>query len=144
MHNNYQSKALSDIFQNAHLAMLSIDAVLPKVNDEGLRNEIRHQKKGYESIVKDVKSYAKKINVKLKDTGCIKKFFMRIAINCNLLFNKSKNHIATIMIKGTVMGVIELYAMKNEKGNLSEDLYSILEKLLNLEEDYEKNLKLYL
>ncbi len=140
----YQKKALSDMFKNAHIAILSIDVVLKDVEDENLKQEIISEKKRYENFIKELKAYSKKNGYKLKDTSCVKKFFMRLAINCNTLLNRSKNHIATIMIKGTVMGVTELYAMKNEKNNLSEEEAALLEKLLNLEENYEKNLKSYL
>lgn len=141
---NYRKKALNDVFKNAHIATLSIDVVLSKVCDKELKKELLRQKKGYMEFLNKIKSYAKNNAIKLKDSCGFKKFFMRLMINCNLLFNKSRNHVATIMIKGTVMGVTELYAMKNEAKNLSEEETALLEELLNLEEEYEKSLKSYL
>ena len=49
-----------------------------------------------------------------------------------------------MMIKGTVMGINELSAMKNESSNLNEEINSILEDLLSIEEEYEQRLKKYL
>ena len=48
------------------------------------------------------------------------------------------------MVKGTVMGIIELQAMLNESKNLNEQVKPFIEKLLALEEEYEQRLKKYL
>ena len=45
-----------------------------------------------------------------------------------------------MMLKGTLMGITELTAMKNEKKNLDEGITELLNKLLSLEESYEKKL----
>ena len=60
------------------------------------------------------------------------------------LFNSSRNQVAEMMINGTVMGINELTAMKNESSNLNEEINSILEDLLSIEEEYEQRLKKYL
>ena len=49
-----------------------------------------------------------------------------------------------MMIKGTVMGITELTAMKNESKNLDEGVKNLVLKLLKLEEDYMQRLKAYL
>ena len=58
--------------------------------------------------------------------------------------NNSRNQIADMMIKGTVMGISELTAMKNENTNLDQDVLNFVEKLLALEEEYEQRLKKFL
>jgi hypothetical protein len=60
------------------------------------------------------------------------------------LMNNSKNQIAEMMLKGTDMGIIELQAMINEGENLNENVKSLIEKLLHLEEDYQQRLKKFL
>ena len=49
-----------------------------------------------------------------------------------------------MMINGTVMGINELTAMKNESKNLKPEIEELLTKLLKLEEEYEQRLKKYL
>jgi hypothetical protein len=49
-----------------------------------------------------------------------------------------------MMIKGTVMGITELTAMKNEQTNLDTGVVELLDELLALEEDYEERLKKFL
>ena len=49
-----------------------------------------------------------------------------------------------MMINGTVMGINELTAMKNEGQNLEPEILDLLNKLLSLEEEYEQKLKKFL
>ena len=79
-----------------------------------------------------------------KDIGVMKKVFMWCSIKTKMLFKNSKNHVAEMMIKGTVMGINELTAMKNEDKNLDEGIKNLVLKLLKLEEDYMQRLKAYL
>ena len=60
------------------------------------------------------------------------------------MINNSRNQVAEMMINGTVMGINELTAMKNEHENLDEGVLNLLNKLLELEEEYEQRLKKYL
>ena len=60
------------------------------------------------------------------------------------LFDNSRNQVAEMMINGTVMGINELTAMKNEGAILDKEVLSFVEELLSLEEDYEERLKKYL
>ena len=47
-----------------------------------------------------------------------------------------------MMLKGTIMGVIELYTVLSQnKGRLDEDTEALVKELLNFEEDNEKKLK---
>ena len=49
-----------------------------------------------------------------------------------------------MMIKGTVMGINELSAMKNESSNLDEKVKDFVLELLQLEENYNENFKKFL
>ena len=79
-----------------------------------------------------------------KEINPLQKAFMWSGIKMKTLTDKSRNRIAELMIKGTVTGITELTAMKNEKGNFSEETVAFIEDLLTLEESYEKKLKKYL
>ena len=48
------------------------------------------------------------------------------------------------MINGTVMGINELTAMKNEAENLHDDVAAFIDEILTLEEEYEQRLKKFL
>lgn len=140
----YNLKAINDTYKNAHIAMQSIKDILPAVKNTPLKNEIKKQYCGYKDIINEISSFMKEEKIEPKDINIFQKTFMLLAIKSKTLMNKSKNHIADMLIKGTTMGIIELTAMKNEEKNLNEKVLSFVEKLLTAEESFNERLKNYL
>ena len=141
---NANKKAVLDVYKNAHIALQSLNDLIPSVNDKDLKKELKAQVDGYTEVINEVKAYLKKKRIKEQDIGVLKKAMLWGSINMNTLFNTSRNHIAEIMVKGTNMGIIELTAMKNEKENFNEDVVALIDRLLELEEKYVERLKKYL
>ena len=144
MDSKYNEKALNDVYKNAHIALQSISDILPEVVDENLKVELKEQYEGYEKIIGEISTYMAEQKIEPKDINPMKKAMLWSSIKMKTLFNNSKNQIAEMMIKGTLMGVTELTAMKNEKENLEQGVLEFVEKLLSLEEEYQERLKKYL
>ena len=142
--NEYEKKAVNDVYKNAHIALFSISGLMPAVKDSGIKKELKSQYEGYEKFVGNVSSYMAENGIEPKEINPLQKAFMWSGIKMKTLTDKSRNRIAELMIKGTVAGITELTAMKNEKGNFSEETVAFIEDLLTLEESYEKKLKKYL
>lgn len=141
---NFNGKAINDVYKNAHLALQSISDLLPSVEDDELKKELREQYEGYEKIIGEISTYMAEKGVEPKDVNFFKKAMMFGSIKMKTVMNNSRNQIADMMIKGTVMGISELTAMKNENTNLDQDVLNFVEKLLALEEEYEQRLKKFL
>lgn len=141
---NVNKKAVLDVYKNAHIALQSLNDLIPSVSDKDLKKELKAQVDGYTEVINEVKAYLKKKRIKEQDIGVLKKAMLWGSIKMNTLFNTSRNHIAEIMVKGTNMGIIELTAMKNEKENFNEDVVALIDRLLELEEKYAERLKKYL
>ena len=141
---NVNKKAVLDVYKNAHIALQSLNDLIPSVSDKDLKKELKAQVDGYSEVINEVKAYLKKKRIKEQDIGVLKKAMLWGSIKMNTLFNTSRNHIAEIMVKGTNMGIIELTAMKNEKENFNEDVVALIDRLLELEEKYAERLKKYL
>ncbi len=137
-------KAINDVYKNAHIALQSISDLLPKVEDEKLKNELKNQYEGYEKIIGEISSYMAEQKIEPEDINPFKKMMLWSSIKMKVMMNDSRNQIAKMMINGTVMGINELAQMKNEGENLEPDVLNYVEKLLNLEEQYEQRLKAYL
>ena len=142
--NDYNQKALNDIYKNAHIALQSISDLLPSVEDDGIKNELQEQYEGYEKIIGNLSTFMAERGVEPKDVNPFKKAMLWSSIKMKTLINNSKNQVAEMMINGTVMGINELTAMKNEGKNLDDEVLSLLEDLLSLEEEYEQRLKKFL
>lgn len=142
--NEYNLKAINDIYKNAHIAMQSISDLLPAITDEDLKNELQYEYEEYEDVINEISSYMKENSIEPEDIGLMKKAMLWGSIKMKTFFDKSKNQAAEMMIKGTVMGINELTAMKNEQDNLEAEILSLLEELLELEQNFEKRLRKYL
>ena len=142
--NDYNQKALNDIYKNAHIALQSISDLLPAVEDDDIKNELQEEYDGYEKVIGKLSTFMAEHNVEPKDINPLKKAMLWSSIKMKTLFNNSRNQVAEMMINGTVMGINELTAMKNEGTHIDEGVLELLNELLNLEEQYEQNLKKYL
>ena len=140
----YNEKAINDVYKNAHIALQSISDILPSVDDEGLKVELKEQYEGYERVIGEISTFMAENNITPKDVNPLKKAMLWSSIKMKTMFDNSKNQIAEMMIKGTVMGITELTAMKNEGTNLSEGVLEKVILLLELEENYNERLKKYL
>ena len=144
MLNDYIVKAVNDAYKNAHIAMQSISDLLPEVKDAGLKKELDGEFKGYETHINDMSAFMKDNGIEPKDINAFQKTIMKGSIKMKTFFNDSKNQIADMMLKGTVMGINELSQMMNEKENLDEDVSTLISDLLKTEESYEKRLRKFL
>lgn len=141
---DYNKKAVNDVYKNAHIALQSISDLLPEVEDEGLKKELKEQYEGYEKIIGEISTFMAENGIEPQDIGAFKKAMLWSSIKMKTMMNGSRNQIADMMINGTVMGINELTAMKNERSNLDENVLKHLTALLELEEEYEQRLKKFL
>lgn len=144
LENNVNHKAIIDVYKNAHIALQSISDILSAVEDEELKTELKEQYEGYEKIIGEISTYMAEKGIEPKDINFFKKAMLWSSIKMKTMMNNSKNQISEMMINGTVMGINELTAMKNEGENLDEEVLEYVQKLLDLEEKYEERLKKYL
>ena len=142
--NEYETKAIMDVYKNAHIALQSISNVLPAVKDEELLKELKEEYDGYEKIIGKISSFMVERGIERKDINPLKKAMLWSSIKMKTIMDNSRNQIAEMMINGTVMGINELTAMKNEKETLSDEIVPLIEELLALEESYEQRLKRFL
>ena len=142
--NQFNHKAIIDVYKNAHIALQSISDLIPAVDDDDIKVELKDQYEGYEKFIGKLSSFLAENQIEPKDVNPFKKAMLWSSIKMKTLFDNSRNQVAEMMINGTVMGINELTAMKNEGAILDKEVLSFVEELLSLEEDYEERLKKYL
>ncbi|MBQ3235030.1 MAG: hypothetical protein IJA97_02605 [Clostridia bacterium] len=136
---------INEVLRNASVALLSIKDVTDSVDHYELRNELRSEYERYEKFSDELKAYMKDNGYEIKDVSKMKKFMMWSAIKMNTAADDSRSHIAEIMIKGTVMGITELNKIINDSACVSDEkALEFAKKLLQMEEEFEENLKKYL
>lgn len=142
--NEYNKTAIIDTYKNAHIALQSISDLLPDVEDDKLRDLLSEQYEGYDKVIEEIKEYMRQEGIETKDINPMKKAMLWGSIKMKTMMNNSRNHIAEMMIKGSVMGINELTAMKNESSRLNDNVKKHVENLLQLEEEYTDQLKKFL
>ena len=142
--NDYNKKAICDVYKNANIALNSISDLLPSVDDKVIKEELNDQYDSYEKLIGEISSFMVENGIQVKDINPIKKAMLWSAIKMKTMIDSSRNQIAEMMIKGTVTGINELTAMKNEKQNLDEQVYQYVQRLLDMEEDFQERLKKFL
>ena len=142
--NDYNIRAINDVYKNAHIAMQSISDLLPAVSDQALKKELLYEYEEYEKLINEISTLMKENQIEPKDISVMKKAMLWGSIKMKTFFDKSKNQSAEMMIKGTVIGINELSAMKNEGKNLDPEILALLEDLLSIEQSFEKRLRRFL
>lgn len=139
------SEILAEIYRNAQLALTSIADILPEVEDEGIRGEIIREHDEYERICGEAANLAKRYDLELKAPSPVKKAMMHAAIKMDTAKNNSANHIAEMMIKGTVNGITCLKTSLSESEHaMDKEVKKLLCDLIAVEESFETKLKAYL
>lgn len=135
-------ETLNKIYRNAHIALQSISNVTEDTDDTEMLKELKEEYDGYEKIIGEISGYMKQLNLQPKDIGPIKKTMMWSSIKMKTMADNSRNHIADMMLQGTIMGIKELYSLLSEQeNNLDEKTKDLIKKLLEFEEQNEEKLK---
>ena len=138
-------EALSEIYRNAQLALVSIADILPEVGeDEQIKTELHAQHEEYEKISAKASMMARNKGLELKEPNPFKKAMMWGSIKMSTMKDNSRAHIAEMMIQGTVMGITALKKTAGECDCANGEICALLQEFIALEEKFEKKLKSYL
>ena len=138
-------EALAEIYRNAQLALESISDILPETDDAEVREELHAQHEEYERFSAKAALLASNLGIELKEPNPMKKVMMWGSIKMNTLTDKSRAHIADMMVQGTVMGVTSLRTTASElpvDGN--DEILALLDEMIKAEEQFEKKWKEFL
>jgi len=138
-------ETLAEIYRNCQLAIESITDILPEIADDDIKTEILRQHEEYEKISAKAAVIAKNKGMEIKEPNPMKKAMMWGAIKMNTMTDNSKEHIAALMIRGTVTGITSL---KTTLGDMpehaDEEIKALIKELIDLEEQFEERLKSFL
>lgn len=143
MQTKKSEEILAEVHRNCRLALQSISDILPETEDGDVREELMRQHESYERLCGKAAILAKDRCVELKNPSPIKKAMMWGSIKMNTLTDRSRAHIAEMMVQGTVMGITALKNSLAEAGGeeADEEILSLAKELLAAEEDFERKWK---
>ena len=105
---NQNIEVLNAVYQNAQMAIDSIETLSKKVTDSNFRNDLHEQRKRYSEFANMAVEELEKYGARADDISTMSKLGLNASINMNMMMNNHTGHLAEMMIQGTNMGVIEL------------------------------------
>ena len=139
------SEVVAEIYRNAQIALTSISDIMPEIEDGGIREEIMREHEEYEKICSEAAHLAMKYDLDLKEPSPIKKAMMWSAIKMGTANDNSSQNIAQMMIRGTVNGITSLKTTLSDGEKVMDpEVKRLLNKLIYLEEGFERKLKKFL
>ena len=137
-------KYANAIYQNAMVGKQSISDILPKIENEELRNELDSEYSEFESVCLCVEKFADENKIEVEDNNILEKSRMWLSVNMGTLFDKTTRHITQLMLVGTVMGLTTCYKDKYDYKNVNSDLDKCINKLEDILNKNYDNLKKFL
>ncbi|MFI3308015.1 MAG: hypothetical protein R3Y21_05555 [Mycoplasmatota bacterium] len=111
-----EEKMLDYIYQNVNMGIVSLNNLIPNIDDKRFLKVLNNQNKEYLKIKNKVKILSKENNFELKDVNFFAKVMAGYSTRINVYKNNDSCYIAKLMIKGTNTGII---AIREKLNNLA-------------------------
>lgn len=135
-------KYLTSLYQNVTTALQSIEDLMPKVAEyEDLKKELSNEYTKYDIVARECELIAKSEKINLKDNTWFEKLRLWGSIKMTTLMDKSRRHIAEMMLLGTVMGLIQCLKDIRDYEGVSAELDDICNEIYEMEESNYQTLK---
>ena len=144
MKDHNTSELLDRTYENVRMASYAIDCIIEKIENPKLADLLRKQNKFYLSMVNEIEDLAEKIEHKLKDINPMLKGMSFLSIKTKTLMNNDSPKLAEMLIQGTTMGVTDTLKAKNEYESNNEQLNTIVDRIIQHEEEFVDSLKTFL
>ncbi len=142
--NNDDKELLGGIFKLSETGMESTKAVMPKVKEQQLKNELQEQYNDYCEAKSKTEQALVDAGVFPEEPGMLSKAAMWGSIQLKTLAEQSSDHIAEMMINGTTMGIVDLTKHLGACQNANKSVREYAQSFIRNEERHIDNLKAFL
>lgn len=132
------------MYQNAMVGKQSCSDMLPKIEDEKLKQEVDAEYFKFDEICDAVELFAKSKRIEIEDNNIFEKSRLWMSINMSTMFDNSTRHISQLMLIGTVMGLTTVYKDRYDHKGVNAELDQILDNLEAMLDNNYDNLKVFL
>ena len=142
---NQNLNILDEINKGATMGMNAISFVSDKVSDGKFKNVLDTEYEKYEDISKRVNKLYDNYSVKAPhETNPINKMMTWYGIQMKTITDSSNSKLSELLMQGTNMGIIEGRRLLNQNPYAEENVKSILNEFVTMQEDSVETLKKYL
>lgn len=141
---NENVEMLNYIYQNANMGISTIQQILKEIEDIEFKDVLKEQLEDYIKMSRKVEDLLNKEEKQAKDISIMYKVTTYLSIKMSTMKDNTSSHIAEMMIQGSNMGVIDITKNLNNYKNIDNNIRSLAEQLLKIEQNNIEKLKLYL
>lgn len=144
---NENTEILEYIYKNAKMGANSVTTLINTIHnkDNKLKAVVEEQLKKYENLVKDSEKILKKKKADFKEYGIMAKMSSTMGIKMEMLKDNSDSRVASMLIQGLTMGVIEMGKKIDEYDKkVDKDILKLAKDFKAFQEDSIEKLKAYL
>lgn len=142
--NNRDVEFLNHIYKNATMGAESIGYLTEKIGDPNMLSDLQSQHQQYTNILSNVSNELSNLRKTPKSSNPMSHLGVWTGVQMNTIKDKSNDHIAEMMIQGSMMGVIDISRTLKEYKDINENLKQIGTDLVTLEENNIQRMKEYL
>lgn len=135
---------LDELNKGACMGRDAIHFILDKVEDDALKKELDNQYNKYKEILDKISEiYPEYSDSEPHETNVMNKVMTWYGVEMKTLMDNSTSKIAELLLQGTNMGIIEGRKLLNHK-DTDEEIHSLIQKYVDMQEDAVEKLKTFL
>lgn len=141
--NDQSAEILGSVYRNAEMAYEASGDVLKRCPNRKLAGEINAQRERYREVAAQTRSELVRRGAVPKDYPPYAKMMSRMGIAMRTANDRSSKNIASLMIRGTTMGIIDMQHAVNRSHQAEGKIRADAQQLLRREQDFCDHLKDY-
>ena len=142
---NQNLNILDEVNKGATMGMEAISVISEKVQDHEFKKVLDVEYDKYKDISKRVNDlYSHFSSKEPHEINAMNKMMTWYGIQMRTITDDSNSKLSELLMQGTNMGIIEGRRLINQNSNAEQDVKSILEEFVTMQEDSVETLKKYL
>lgn len=138
------AELLNFIYQNSQMGVDTIRQLIGVVEDKDLKEHLKTQFQGYEEFHQAAKELLNEHGYDEKGLGIMEKARTYFMINLQTMTDPSVSHIASMLITGSSMGIVEAIQKYRQYEDADPKIRDLMDKLRKFEEYNMEKLKRFL
>lgn len=145
MENTNELNILDEVNKGATMGMDAIDCIRDKVEDERFMQVLNTEYNKYHNISQRVNNlYDNYSSKEPHEVNTMEKMMTWYGVQMKTMTDHSNSKISELLLKGTNMGIIEGRRLLNHNPHISENVHSLLDEFVSMQENSAQVLKDYL
>ncbi|MBQ9984214.1 MAG: hypothetical protein IJP29_06450 [Lachnospiraceae bacterium] len=144
MKQSHTIELLKECDSGVKMAVFSIDEVYDDVHSEDMKALMDKSKEHHETLGKEIENMLQEFGQQEEEPTPIAKGMAWMSTNIKLGMDSSEQKVADILVQGCHMGIKSLHKYLNEYETAQEQAKDICKKLIDIEEEFCRDLYPYL